>query len=48
MSPEPSRENSAGRLTMFCDWVSQIPADENNISETSVTMKAGILKRAMK
>ena len=33
---------------MFCDWVSQIPADENSISETSVTMKAGILKRAMK
>ena len=27
---------------MFCDWVSQIAADENSISETSVTMKAGM------
>ena len=33
---------------MFCDWVSQIAADEKSISDTSVTMKAGILKRAMK
>ena len=33
---------------MFCDCVSQIPAAPNSISETSVTMKAGILKRAMK
>ena len=29
---------------MFCDWVSQIAADENSISATSVTMKAGMLE----
>ena len=33
---------------MFCDCVSQIAADENSISATSVTMKAGMRKRAMK
>ena len=33
---------------MFCDCVSQMPAEEKSISDTSVTMKAGILKRAMK
>jgi hypothetical protein len=32
---------------MFCDCVSQIPPPEQH-QRTSVTMKAGILKRAMK
>ena len=45
MSPAPSLLNSGGRLTRFCDCVSQIAVEENSISAISVTMKAGMRNR---
>ena len=47
MSPAPSLLNSGGRLTRFCDCVSQTAVDENSISAISVTMKAGMRMREM-
>ena len=47
MSPAPSLLNSGGRLTRFCDCVSQMAVEENSISAISVTMKAGMRMREM-